>query len=145
MSSALKKPKNMLQKININNWNLENGKTIDNIPVFYQVFGQSLGTSPVVLVNHALTGNSHVIGEKGWWNDLIGKNKTIETNFFSVLSINIPGNGFDGNAENLIENYKDFTIRDIANIYQQELERLHTRPSVAIAGYFASGHPRKNA
>jgi homoserine acetyltransferase len=29
------------------------------------------------LVNHALTGNSQVVGDTGWWNDLIGVNKLL--------------------------------------------------------------------
>ena len=124
----------MLQKINIQNWNLENGKTIENIPIFYQTFGQSLGTSPVVLVNHALTGNSNVVGDNGWWNDLIGDNKIIDTNYFTVLSINIPGNGFDKNPENLMENYKDFTIRDIATIYWKTVFELNIQELFAVIG-----------
>jgi homoserine O-acetyltransferase/O-succinyltransferase len=124
----------MLQKINIQNWNLENGKTIENIPIFYQIFGQPIGTSPVVLVNHALTGNSNVIGKNGWWNDLIGDNKTIDTHFFTILAINISGNGFDQNPENLIENYKDFTIRDIANIYWKTVFELKIHDLFAIIG-----------
>jgi homoserine O-acetyltransferase/O-succinyltransferase len=124
----------MLQKINIQNWNLENGKTIENIPIFYQIFGQPIGTSPVVLVNHALTGNSNVIGKNGWWNDLIGDNKTIDTHFFTILAINIPGNGFDGNSENLFKNYKDFTIRDIANIYWKTVFELKIHDLFALIG-----------
>lgn len=124
----------MLKKINIKNWNLENGKTIENIPVFYQVFGKPIGESPVVLVNHALTGNSNVIGKNGWWNDLIGDNKTIDTNLFTILAINIPGNGFDGNSINLIENYKDFTIRDIANIYWKTIFELKLKELFAVIG-----------
>ena len=124
----------MLKQINIKNWNLEIGKTIEKIPVFYQTFGQPLGMSPIVLVNHALTGNSNVIGEKGWWNDLIGENKTIDTIFFTVIAINIPGNGFDGNSENLIENYKDFTIRDIANVFWKVLFELQIENIFAVIG-----------
>jgi homoserine O-acetyltransferase/O-succinyltransferase len=124
----------MLQKINIQNWNLENRKTIDKIPIFYQTFGQTLGTSPIVLVNHALTGNSNVANENGWWSDLIGVDKTIDTNFYTILAINIPGNGFDGNPENLIENYEDFTIRDIANIYWKTVFELHIQNLFAVIG-----------
>ncbi len=124
----------MIQKINIKNWNLEIGKTIENIPVFYQIFGQPIGEFPIVLVNHALTGNSNVIGDTGWWNDLIGENKTIDTNFFTILAINIPGNGFDENSENLIENYKDFTIRDIANIYWKTIFDLNIKELFAVIG-----------
>lgn len=124
----------MIQKINIKNWNLEIGKTIENIPVFYQIFGQPIGEFPIVLVNHALTGNSNVIGNTGWWNELIGQNKTIDTDFFTILAINIPGNGFDENLENLIENYKDFTIRDIANIYWKTIFDLNIKELFAVIG-----------
>jgi hypothetical protein len=34
--------------------------------------------SPIILINHALTGNSQVIGESGWWNDIVGVDKTID-------------------------------------------------------------------
>ena len=70
--------------------------------------------APIVLVNHALTGNSNVCGDDGWWTDLIGENKCIDTNSYTVLAFNIPGNGFDSNENHLIDNYKDFKARDIA-------------------------------
>jgi hypothetical protein len=38
-----------------------------------------LAYSPIILINHALTGNSQVIGESGWWNDIVGVDKTIDT------------------------------------------------------------------
>ena len=41
----------------------------------YQLFGCPLHTAPIVLVNHALTGNSNVSGENGWWSSLIGPKK----------------------------------------------------------------------
>ena len=124
----------MLQEISIQKWSLENGCIIDNVSLSYQVFGQPIGTSPVVLVNHALTGNSNVVGEQGWWNDLIGENKTIDTNFFTIIAFNIPGNGYDEKEENLIENYKDFVIRDIAQIFWQGLFQLNIEKLYATIG-----------
>jgi len=123
-----------LKKIIIDRWVTENGKSYENVPLFYQKFGPEIGTAPVVLVNHALTGNSNVAGEKGWWNALIGKNKTINTNDFTVIAFDIPGNGFDGEYENLIHNYKDFTANDIANIFWLGLENLKISRLFAIIG-----------
>ena len=123
-----------LKKIVINNWVLENKITLKNVNLFYETFGQELGTAPVVLVNHALTGNSTVVGENGWWNDLIGENKTIDTNFYTVLAINIPGNGFDGNEENQIVDYKNFTIRDIASVFWQVVFQLKIESLFAVIG-----------
>ena len=124
----------MLQQINIQNMQLNNGTFLTKIPLFYQVFGQPIGNSPVVLVNHALTGNSNVAGENGWWNDLIGENKTIDTSYFTIIAINIPGNGFDKKNENLIENYKDFTTKDIANQFWKALFQLNINTLFAVIG-----------
>jgi homoserine O-acetyltransferase/O-succinyltransferase len=122
----------MLQKIIIPNWNLENGQNIENVSLTYQVFGQPIGIAPIILVNHALTGNSNVIGKNGWWNELIGNDKTIDTNIYSILAFNIPGNGFDGIEENLFDNYKDFTIRDIASVFWQGLSLLKIENLFAV-------------
>lgn len=123
-----------LEKIDLFNFDLENAKQRSYIPLFYQQFGQPIGTSPVVVVNHALTGNSNVAGENGWWNDLIGENKIIDTNYFTVIAFNIPGNGYDGNFGNLIHNYQDFTIRDIARIFWEGLIYLGIADVFAVIG-----------
>ena len=105
----------------------------------YQTFGKPLGQAPIVLVNHALTGNSQVCGDQGWWNDLIGTNKCIDLEIYTVLAFNIPGNGFDNNPENLILNYKDFTARDIADIFCQGLKQLGIDKLFAIIGGSVGG------
>lgn len=124
----------MLEKIALHNFNLENGKQVVYMPLFYQTFGQPIGSAPIVVVNHALTGDSNVTGKNGWWNDLIGENKTIDTNHFTIIAFNIPGNGFDKNAENLISNYQDFTIRDIASIFWEGLFLLNVHQVFATIG-----------
>jgi homoserine O-acetyltransferase len=123
-----------LEKIDLFNFTLENGKQIPCLPLFYQTFGQPIGTAPVVVVNHALTGNSNITGENGWWNDLIGENKTIDTNYFTLIAFNIPGNGYDGNSKNLILNYKDFTIHDVSRIFWEGLFSLHVTNVYAVIG-----------
>lgn len=124
----------MLEKIVLYNFNLESGKQVEYLPLFYQTFGQPIGFAPIVVVNHALTGNSNVTGENGWWNDLIGENKTIDVNHFTIIAFNIPGNGFDRNPENLISNYQDFTIRDIASIFWEGLFFLNVNQVFATIG-----------
>lgn len=109
-----------LHKIDLFDFDLEVDKKAKHIPLFYQTFGQSINEAPVVLVNHALTGNSQVMGENGWWSDLIGEGKTIDTNKYCVVAFNIPGNGFDHDIQNLIENYKDFTTKDIAAVFGKD-------------------------
>ncbi len=123
-----------LGKIDLFNFDLENGKQRPYIPLFYETFGQPIGDAPIVLVNHALTGNSTVTGEKGWWNDLIGEDKIIDTNHFTVIAFNIPGNGYDDNFGNLISNYQDFTVRDIARIFWEGLYFLKVETVFAVIG-----------
>ena len=112
-----------LQHIEIPKYTTISGKTLP-ISLSYQLFGCALHSAPVVLVNHALTGNSNVAGPNGWWNALIGPNKPIDTQNFTVLAFNIPGNGYDGNPDHLIENYKDFVARDIAKVFLLGLKAL---------------------
>ncbi|MGR3854831.1 alpha/beta fold hydrolase [Chryseobacterium indologenes] len=102
-----------------------------HIPLSYQFFGKDLFTAPVILINHALTGNSNVSGEKGWWKQLVGKNQIVDTDRYTVLCFNIPGNGYD---DFLIEDYEDFTPSDIAAIFLKGLEVLQIKNLYAIIG-----------
>ena len=122
-----------IQYIEIPKYTTISGKTMP-INLSYQLFGCALHSAPVVLVNHALTGNSNVAGSKGWWNALIGSNKPIDTNHFTVLTFNIPGNGYDGQANHLIENYKDFVARDIAKLFLLGIEALGIHQLFAAIG-----------
>ena len=113
---------------------------LQKISLSYQIFGKPIGVSPVILVNHALTGNSNVAGRNGWWNKLIGSNKVINTNKFTVVSFNIPGNGYDNIEENLIHNYKDFIAIDIAKIFSIGLKKLNIyKLYAAIGGSLGGG------
>jgi homoserine O-acetyltransferase len=123
-----------LEKIELFAFDLENGKQRPYIPLFYQTFGQPIGHAPVVVVNHALTGNSNVTGENGWWNDLIGDGKIIDTHYFTVIAFNIPGNGYDDNFGNLISSYQDFTVRDVARIFWEGLHFLKIETVYSIIG-----------
>lgn len=120
----------MLHTINIKDYTTISGVTSD-LKLSYQVFGQKLHTAPIVLVNHALTGNSNVTGDGGWWSDLIGKDKCINSETYTVLAFNIPGNGYDGFV---IDNYKDFVAGDIARIFLLGLEELKIDRLFAVIG-----------
>jgi len=123
-----------MKRLTIQNWELESGKIQQEVALYYDVFGQKLGAAPVVVINHALTGNSKVCGENGWWNDLIGKSKTIDTDFYTVLAFNIPGNGFDDHFENLIFNYKDYSAKDMAALFWKGIKTLKIESLFAVIG-----------
>ena len=84
----------MLHHLNFPSFTTISGVS-QEISLSYQLFGQELHSAPIVLVNHALTGNSNVTGDDGWWSALIGEDKCSDTKKYTILSFNIPGNGHD--------------------------------------------------
>ena len=129
--------KHSLHHIILKHFTTESGTQFENIKLSYQLFGLQLGTAPIVLVNHALTGNSNVAGKEGWWSAIIGENKTINTQKYTVLAFNIPGNGFDGF---IIDDYKSFIARDIARLFLEGLQQLNiTRLFALIGGSLGGG------
>lgn len=123
----------MLQEIIIPEFRNSAG-TVQKIALTYQVFGQPLGTAPIVLVNHSLTGNSQITGEQGWWNSIVGPKKCLDTEIFSIICFNIPGNGYDDKKEHLIHNYREFTLQDIARTFQTGLKELGITKLFAAVG-----------
>lgn len=123
--------KHSLHHIILKHFTTESGTQFENIKLSYQLFGLQLGTAPIVLVNHALTGNSNVAEKEGWWSAIIGENKTINTQKYTVLAFNIPGNGFDGF---IIDDYKSFIARDIARLFLKGLQQLNITHLFALIG-----------
>ncbi len=123
----------MLEIYTIQDFTTQSGYTRD-LEVTYQLFGRPISTAPIVLVTHALTGNSSVTGANGWWNALIGPEKAINTQKYTILAIDIPGNGYDGCEENLITAYKEFHNRDIARIHLEVIDKLEITSLFAAIG-----------
>ena len=87
---------------------LDSGAELGNFTVAYQTYGAlNADKSNVILVCHALTGDQFaagihpVSGKAGWWNSLIGPGKTLDTERFFIICINILGGcqGTDGPQE----------------------------------------------
>ncbi len=120
----------MLHHLTIENYTTYSGVSQD-ISLSYQLFGKPLHEAPIVVINHALTGNSNVTGKDGWWSALVGEGKCIDTNRYTILAFNVPGNGHDGFV---IENYKDFIAGDVARIFLQGLRELKIDKIFALLG-----------
>ena len=59
-------------------------------------------------------------GEKGWWSELIGEGKCINLHDFTILTIDIPGNGYNGFW--IDENYHLLSIETVANWFLEVLK-----------------------
>ncbi len=121
-----------LKSLQIKRYTLESGVVLNQVNVSYQIFGQKLHTAPIVLVNHALTGNSNVTGSaSAWWSEIVGKDKVINTKKYTIVAIDIIGNGFNGN---LISAHKAFIARDVANLFITVVESLNIKSLFAVIG-----------
>lgn len=87
------------QFVDIGDLALESGSVLPNIRIAYETWGLlDADACNGVLIMHALTGDSHVVGEvgpghasPGWWEGLVGPGKAIDTDRFFVVAANMLG------------------------------------------------------
>ena len=77
---------------------LASGRTLGPIDVAYETYGTlNADGSNAVVICHALTGDAHAAGwhagakGPGWWDNLIGPGKPLDTDRFFVISSNLLG------------------------------------------------------
>lgn len=78
---------------------LENGSRLSELTVRYETYGRlNAAGDNAVLVCHALSGDHHCAGihslkdpRPGWWNNLIGPGKPLDTNQYFVICSNCLG------------------------------------------------------
>jgi homoserine O-acetyltransferase len=78
---------------------LDGGTTLDDVVVAYETWGQlDDSASNAVLLCHAWTGDSHAAGDsghghptEGWWDELIGPGRAIDTDRWFVVCANVLG------------------------------------------------------
>lgn len=110
-----------LSYLNIPRFITHRGVELYEVELSYELAGRSLGSAPVVLVCHALTGNSSVAGPSGWWANLIGEGEAIDTTQYTILSFNIPGNCYDGRVQ---YDFDTFDLRDVARLFVEGIRHL---------------------
>lgn len=87
---------------------LKNGAVLPQFDLVYETYGKlNSAKSNAVLVCHALSGNHHLAGRykegdkyPGWWDNMIGPGKPLDTNRFFVIGVNNLGgcHGSSGSA-----------------------------------------------
>lgn len=75
---------------------LKSGAVLPQFDLVYETYGSlNADKSNAVLICHALSGTHHVAGKyseqdkyPGWWDNLVGPNKPLDTNKFFVIGVN---------------------------------------------------------
>ena len=78
---------------------LERGGVLPDVTVAYETWGElNAAGDNAILVEHALTGDAHVVGEAGpghptpgWWDGLVGPGRPLDTDRFFVVASNVLG------------------------------------------------------
>jgi homoserine O-acetyltransferase len=75
---------------------LTSGATLEHVEVAYETYGTFTGDN-AVFVCHALTGDAHAAGHhgnparRGWWDNIIGSGRPVDTDRFFVVCANLLG------------------------------------------------------
>jgi homoserine O-acetyltransferase len=118
---------------------LESGKEIQQVKLAYESWGTlNKDGSNAVLVLHALTGDSHAVGNsskehptQGWWSELIGPGLTLDTNKYFVVAPNILG-GCQGSTG---PSSLDKTGREYGSRFPYLTIRDQVQAQVALSDY----------
>ena len=81
---------------------LQSGASIDQYDLVVETYGRlNANASNAVLICHALNASHHVAGidsdntnELGWWDNMVGPGKPVDTNHFFVIGVNNLGSCF---------------------------------------------------
>jgi homoserine O-acetyltransferase len=132
-------------------FSFENGGKIPSFTLRYETYGRlNAAGDNAILICHALSGDHHCAGihsildsKSGWWNDIIGPGKPVDTNKWFVVCSNCLGGcvGSTGpssvNPETGEPYYATFpllTIRDMVRAQKKLLDHLGVARLYAVVG-----------
>jgi homoserine O-acetyltransferase/O-succinyltransferase len=135
---------------NVGDVQLERGGVLPDVRVAYETWGRlNEAADNVILVEHALTGDSHVIGEAGdghaspgWWNALVGPDGPVDPDRWFVIASNVLGGcqGSTGPASPAPDGrswgsrFPYVTVRDQVAVERRLLDGLGIRRLAAVVG-----------
>ncbi|MDH3347915.1 MAG: homoserine O-acetyltransferase [Desulfobulbaceae bacterium] len=138
---------------------LDSGARLGPITLAYESYGTlNEQKNNAVLVLHACTGDAHVAGhysdencstsKPGWWDNMVGPGKPIDTDRYFVICSNILGSccGTTGPSSINPETGKPFgcsfpmvTIRDMVRAQKQLIDHLEIKKIMALIGGSVGG------
>ncbi|MCZ6111066.1 homoserine O-acetyltransferase MetX [Campylobacter ureolyticus] len=129
---------------------LESGRILSSFKLKYETYGKlNENKTNAVVVCHALTGSCHAAGrydgdaKPGWWDTLIGDNKTIDTTKYFVICVSILGSPFGSTNPLSIDEstgteyrlkFPVLTISDVVNAQMRLFARLGIKKAHAVVG-----------
>jgi homoserine O-acetyltransferase/O-succinyltransferase len=139
-----------LTVVNIGALTLENGTVLDDVSIAVQRWGElSPNRDNVVVVLHALTGDSHITGPAGpdhptpgWWDGVAGPGASIDTDRWCAISTNVLGGcrGSTGPSSPATDGkpwgsrFPAITVRDQVNADIAALAALGITQVAAVVG-----------
>ncbi len=129
----------------------DSGQTLPGFTLRYETYGRlNAAGDNAVLICHALSGDHHCAGrhaatdrKPGWWNNLVGPGKAVDTDKFFVLCANVPG-GCQGSTGPLSVNpatgrpygiaFPFVTVRDMVRAQKRWLDALGVKRLFALLG-----------
>ena len=130
---------------------LRSGASLAGYELFYETYGQlNPARSNAVLVCHALNASHHVAGShagiersEGWWDNLIGPGKPLDTDRFFVIGVNNLGSCFGSTGPTHINpatgqpwgaDFPVVTVEDWVDAQALLLDRLGIVKLAAVLG-----------
>ncbi|QTX20562.1 homoserine O-succinyltransferase MetX [Comamonas aquatica] len=130
---------------------LQSGKHIRDYTLAYETYGTlNADRSNAILVCHALNASHHVAGvyagqpkSEGWWDNMIGPGKSVDTNKFFVIGVNNLGSCFGSTGpmhtnpetgEVYGSSFPVLTVEDWVNAQSLLLDRLGVAQLAAVLG-----------
>ncbi len=130
---------------------LDCGRKLYEVNLRYEVYGQlSEKKDNAILIHHALTGDAHVAGKHtpedrkpGWWDEMVGPGKFIDTDKYFVICSNVIGgcsgstgprsvNPATGKLYNL--DFPVVTIADMVRAQKRLIDHLGIEKLLAVIG-----------
>jgi homoserine O-acetyltransferase/O-succinyltransferase len=130
---------------------LESGETLGPVDVAFETYGTlNSDRSNAVVICHALTGDAHAAGlhdgatRPGWWDNIIGAGRPIDTDRVFVVCTNLLGGCRGTTGPSSIDpatgqphglRFPLFTVGDLVTVQRALLAHLGiTRPLAAVGG-----------
>jgi homoserine O-acetyltransferase len=130
------------------------GEELQPWHLVYECYGKlNANRDNAILIHHALSADCHVASHTqnsnpGWWEEMVGPNKAIDTNHFYVICINNLGSCFGSispisinphNQKSYRADFPALTFSDILHSQQLLLQELGIRKLYAVIGSSLGG------